>query len=304
MIEKGTLLSKENIMRRQILPLALSVLLLLAGCSSGGGSSPSRGPAISFPIESIEPLVDENGLISKEDIMITPVREKINIAYTELAVEITNNSIYPFIWYNEYNIYEEVNGEYVLVDKDGDGITEVRGNSYEQIDSGKTVQQSIYLGKITDDDFYSRLGKYKLEVSVNPECVISLEFEVVNDYIPPDTGISIQAGKEQYSTKDKEPFSYTITNKRQDHLSVTLGVHIARYKDGKWERLPDSRKYKEMYYWANMYSVSLNAGSTREQKFDLPLSCMVGKRLSPGKYRLEKKMLWEWYFYEFEVVKG
>lgn len=268
------------------------------------GSSPSSGPVISFPIESIEPLVDENGLISKEDIMIMPVREKINIAYTELAVEITNNSIYPFTWYNEYNIYEEVNGEYVLVDKDGDGLTEARGNSYEQIDSGKTVQQSIYLGKITDDDFYSRLGKYKLEVPVNPECVIPLEFEVVNDYILPDTGISIQAGKEQYSTKDKEPFSYTITNKRQDHLSVTLDIHIARYKDGKWDRLPDSRKYKEKYYWANMYSESMNVGRTREQKFDLPLSGMVGKRLSPGKYRLEKKMLGEWYFYEFEVVKG
>ncbi len=292
-------------MTQKIITICM-IVFLFSGCTIGE-SSPSRGADLptDFASESEKSFLDENDKIGKEDISITLKREKVNIAYEDLNLSITNNSLYPLAWYAEYNIYEEIDGEYLLVDDDGDGMTKVRRNSDWQqlIQPGETVGASVFLWKIRDKD-YARPGKYRLEIPINAACMISLDFEVVNEYIPVDTDISIQAGKEQYSAKDKDLFYYTIVNNSEQKLPVTLDVNIARYKNGAWERLPKSKKYTEMYYWANMYSESVAVGNTKKQEFTLTLSGMVGKKLTPGKYRLEKNIKGDWFFYEFEVVKG
>jgi len=278
-----------------------SIMFVLTGCISGE-SSPSCDSVSPLPVISKNSLIDENSKIFNEDITIIPIKDKLNIAYTNLAVKITNNSPYPFTRYSTYRIYEEIEGKYFLVDNDGDGLTETKEKPTEQIKPGETVTRSIYLGKITDDDFYSRPGRYKVEIPINENCVIPMEFEIVDDYIPLDTGISLLADKEQYSVKDDQPFTYTIINNSNEPLAVTLDIYIARYENGKWHRLPDSERYGEIYYHANMWSEKCPSGGTKKQEFSLSLPEMVGEKLSPGKYRLEKELFRDWYFAEFEVV--
>ena len=294
-------------MLKKAVAFLIVVVLALTGCSSGGGSSPSRGPdqPAGLPSSSEEPFIDENDKIAKEDISVTLKREKVNIAYEALSLNITNNSLYPFAWYAEYNIYEEVDGEYLLVDDDGDGRTKIRSSTgwHIPIEPGKTTGVGVLLWDIRDDD-YARPGKYRLEIPINAEYIIPLDFEVVDEYIPVDTDISIRASKPQYTTKDKDMFYYTVVNNTEESLQFTVDIHIARYKNGTWERLPKSKKYKEMYHYANMYSVGIGPGSTMNQEFSLTLSGMVGKRLTPGKYRLETNLGGEWRFNEIDVVKG
>ena len=97
-------------------------------------------------------------------------------------------------------------------------------------------------------------------------------------------------------------WAITVINNSDGPLQITLHVEIAQYKDGKWNRLPFTEKYWERHPTAAMWSEGCKAGSSMEQKFLLSLLDMIDSKLSPGKYRLEKEIMFDWYFAEFEVV--
>ena len=97
--------------------------------------------------------------------------------------------------------------------------------------------------------------------------------------------------------------SYTVVNNTDQPVTVVMSVLIAKYRDGKWHRLPKSKKYDETYFYASMVSEKCPAGGTKTQEFSLSLPDMAGEKLTPEKYRLEKELSFDWYFAEFEVIE-
>ena len=105
----------------------------------------------------------------------------------------------------------------------------------------------------------------------------------------------------EYPVDSKENFGYIISNNSDEGIEVTLAVGISQYKDGEWVQLPFSKKFNEVHYNASMWSEYLSPYSQRLQKFRMCLGDMVDAELTPGKYRLEKKIAFNWYYAEFEL---
>lgn len=107
--------------------------------------------------------------------------------------------------------------------------------------------------------------------------------------------------EEEYSVGSTENFSYIIENNSDEGIEITLAMNISQYKDGEWVRLPFSGKYNEVHYNSSMWSEYLSPYSRRLQEFRMPLADMVDAKLTPGKYRLEKEIAFNWYYAEFEL---
>ena len=105
----------------------------------------------------------------------------------------------------------------------------------------------------------------------------------------------------EYPADSKENFSYIISNNSDEGIEVTLAVGISQYKDDEWIPLPFSQEFNEVHYNASMWSEYLSPYSQRLQKFRMCLGDMVDAELTPGKYRLEKKIAFNWYYAEFEL---
>ena len=108
----------------------------------------------------------------------------------------------------------------------------------------------------------------------------------------------------EYPIDDTENFSYIIANNSDEKMQVTLAVGISKYKDGKWVPLSFSDKYYEAHYNASMWSEYLYPKSQRLQEFRMCLADMVDTKLTPGRYRLEKEIAFNWYYAEFELKEG
>lgn len=105
----------------------------------------------------------------------------------------------------------------------------------------------------------------------------------------------------EYLADSKENFSYIISNNSDEGIEVTLAVGISQYKNGEWVQLPFSKEFNEVHYNASMWSEYLSPYSQRLQEFCMCLGDMVDAELTPGKYRLEKKIAFNWYYAEFEL---
>lgn len=105
----------------------------------------------------------------------------------------------------------------------------------------------------------------------------------------------------EYPVDGKENFSYIISNNFDEAIEVTLAVGISQYKDAEWIPLPFSQGFYEVHYNASMWSEYLGPDSQRLQEFRLCLADMVDADLTPGKYRIEKKIAFDWYYAEFEL---
>lgn len=281
--------------------LLCSFLVLSEGCASIDGAL-SKLP----DVQSAEwemPTPNENEKIESGEIVIIPEKSILNHAYDHIRVDIVNNSPYSFSWFNEYNIFEETGRESVLIDDDGDGLTKKRADDAVAviIPSGETVSGRLYLGEILDGN-YTRPGTYKLQVPINEDVAAETSFEITNKYIPLDTNLSIRMESDVVENNSKENFSYFVQNDTEETIQVSLYVHVARYENGEWVRLSPSEKYLEIYYNASLWSENCAPHTKWKGLFQLSLPEMVDAEFVPGKYRLEKQMLFEWYFFEFEVV--
>lgn len=105
----------------------------------------------------------------------------------------------------------------------------------------------------------------------------------------------------EYPIDSKENFSYIIFNNSDEGIEVTLAVNISQYKNGEWVQLPFSKKFNEVHYNSSMWSEYLSPYSQRLQEFRMCLGDIVDAELTPGKYRLEKKIAFNWYYAEFEL---
>lgn len=105
----------------------------------------------------------------------------------------------------------------------------------------------------------------------------------------------------EYPADSKENFSYIISNNSDEGIEVTLAVGISQYKNGEWVQLPFSKEFNEVHYNASMWSEYLSPYSQRLQEFRMCLGDMVDAELTPGKYRIEKKIAFNWYYAEFEL---
>lgn len=285
-----------------LLPLCLP--LAAAGGCADGAQAPSVPPDVrSAETTEAAAAPNENEKIHAGEIRVIPEKNVLNQAYDHIRVEIVNNSPYPFSWFYEYNLFEEVKGEYVLIDGDGDGITEKRAEdaAREVAGSGETVNDRLYLGQILDGG-YARTGKYKLEIPINREVSEEVLFEITDQYIPLDTGLSIRMESGVYHADSSEAFRYFVRNDTAETVEIALAVHVARREDGKWTRLSPSEDYLEAHGSASLWSENCEPHTEWEGQFQLSLAGMLDEALVPGKYRLEKQILFDWYFYEFEVV--
>ena len=104
-----------------------------------------------------------------------------------------------------------------------------------------------------------------------------------------------------YPIENEENFSYIISNNSDEGIEVTLAVGISQYIDGEWVQIPFSQEFYELHYNASMWSEYLGPNSQRLQEFRLCLADMVDADLTPGKYRIEKKIAFDWYYAEFEL---
>ena len=105
----------------------------------------------------------------------------------------------------------------------------------------------------------------------------------------------------EYPVDSKENFSYIIFNNSDEGIEITLAVNISQYKNGEWVQLPFSKKFNEVHYNSSMWSEYLSPYSQRLQEFRMCLGDIVDAELTPGKYRLEKKIAFNWYYAEFEL---
>lgn len=105
----------------------------------------------------------------------------------------------------------------------------------------------------------------------------------------------------EYPVDSKENFSYIISNNSDEGIEITLAVNISQYKNGEWVQLPFSKKFNEVHYNSSMWSEYLSPYSQRLQEFRMCLGDIVDAELTPGKYRLEKKIAFNWYYAEFEL---
>ena len=105
----------------------------------------------------------------------------------------------------------------------------------------------------------------------------------------------------EYPVDSKENFGYIISNNSDEGIEVTLAVNISQYKNGEWVQLPFSKKFNEVHYKSSMWSEYLSPYSQRLQEFRMCLGDIVDAELTPGKYRLEKKIAFNWYYAEFEL---
>ena len=105
----------------------------------------------------------------------------------------------------------------------------------------------------------------------------------------------------EYPVDSKENFGYIISNNSDEGIEVTLAVNISQYKNGEWVQLPFSKKFNEVHYNSSMWSEYLSPYSQRLQEFRMCLGDIVDAELTPGKYRLEKKIAFNWYYAEFEL---
>ncbi len=243
-----------------------------------------------------------NKNISSDEITALPSMEVLSSASDFIMLDITNNSEYPvYLDCGVYNIYEKIENCYVLVDEDKDGFTYYGKINLKAVESHCTDQIYFYLGVLTDSESgYTHPGKYIIKIPLNKDSVITADFEITDETLNPDTGISIICSA-KYSIDSDSNFSYTVINNSKEDINVSLSVIISKYQDGRWARLPLSEKYYDAHYSASLWSENLPAGSQRTQKFCLSLADMVGIKLTPGKYRLEKQIAFNWYFAEFEI---
>lgn len=276
---------------KNILLILFLFMIIFTGC--GVENSDPQNP----PSNVQSSLANENCnlKIKTEDITVTPIRKTMSTTYDHVMLEIANNSSYPLHLNDTYNIYEKIDDKYVLLNANNDETT-----CDEVINSGDSIKKSFYLGELITND-YTRTGKYKIEIPINMENKLTADFEIINDYILLDTGISIETPKDRYSIDNDEEFSYMIINNSQNTINVTLAVIVSQYQDGQWVRLPFTDKYKEVHHNATLWAESCQANSQLEQVFRLSLVDMIDKKLTPGKYRLEKEMFFDWYFAEFEL---
>lgn len=147
----------------------------------------------------------------------------------------------------------------------------------------------------------TRAGNYRIEIPISAEKKLTVDFKIIDDSILLDTGISIHTLKDKYTIDNDAEFSYMITNHSQTTINVTLAVAISQYRNGQWVKLPFTNVYNELYYNATLSTNSCNANSQLKQSFKLSLVDMIDTELTPGRYRLEKEILFDWYFTEFEL---
>lgn len=259
---------------------------------------------ISFISCEIQTLNEEksfsNEIVDSNEITIVPVQKILVSTYDHIELEIINKSD-RMLWLDssKYNIYEKTNTGYILIDSDNDGFTYDGKNNIKAIESKSTGRIRFYLGELINNG-YARTGNYKIEILLSEGSTLTTYFEITNEVLIPKTGIFITCDT-AYSINDDENFSYKIINNSKEDIQVTLSVTISRYKDGTWVRLPYSKEYNDIYHEASIWSENLSAGNERTQIFSLSLADMVGTELTPGKYRLEKQIAFNWYFAEFEV---
>lgn len=243
-----------------------------------------------------------NEKINPDEVTAVPAQEVLPSASDFIMLDIINNSEYPlYLDCGAYNIYEKTENGYVLVDEDKDGFTYYGKINIKAVENHSTNQIYFYFGVLTDSESgYTRLGNYKIEIPLNEYSVIAADFEITDETLNPDTGISIACDAE-YPAGSGDNFSYTVINNSKEDINVTLSVIISKYQDGKWVRLPLSEKYYNSHDSASLWSENLPSGNRRTQEFSLSLAEMVGIEITPGKYRLEKQIGFSWYFTEFEI---
>ena len=260
-------------MKKLCIVLALLMVLLLSGC---------------------EIIAPEN------QIKATAVHKILNSAYDHVTIEITNNSG-DILWVDngKYNIYEKNGSDYVLIDDNNDGFTYNGKNNFVAIEGKNTAKIRFYLGTLINEG-YTKTGSYKIEIPISEDCAVTADFEITDEYISTNTGFAITC-KEEYSVTDKNKFGYTVINNSKEDAQITLSVIISQYKDGKWVRLPYSEEYYNIHGNAAAWSENLSSGSEQNQKFGMCLADMIDAELTPGRYRLEKEIAFDWYFAEFEL---
>ncbi|MEG0900000.1 MAG: hypothetical protein RSF40_09870 [Oscillospiraceae bacterium] len=266
-------------------------MIIFVGC--GNENNDSQNPISNMSSS----LADENYNlnIKTEDITVIPIRETMTTTYDHVMLEITNNSSYPLYLNNTYNIYEKIGDDYNLIDANNDGAT------YDEIiNCGDSIKKRFYLGELITND-YTRAGNYRIEIPISAEKKLTVDFKIIDDSILLDTGISIHTPKDKYTIDNDAEFSYMITNHSQTTINVTLAVAISQYRNGQWVKLPFTDVYNELYYNATLSTNSCNANSQLKQSFKLSLVDMIDTELTPGRYRLEKEILFDWYFTEFEL---
>ncbi len=291
-------------MKISFIPLFLLLCLFLAlagGCTNEGGE-PYKLPDMQS-VETPETSPNENGKIKSGEIVLCPEKDRLNHAYDHIRVEIVNNSSHSFSWFNEYDLFEKMEGDFVPVDDNGDDFTEKRAEDavIKVVPSGETISARLYLGQLIDDG-YTRPGVYKLQLPINEDVRAETTFEITDQYIPMDTGLSIGMESDVVDGDNEEPFWYFVHNDTEETIQVTLDVHIAHYESGKWVRLSPSQEYLEAHYNASLWSENCSPHTEWKGQFRLSLFDMIDTELAPGQYRLEKQILSEWYFFEFEVV--
>ena len=167
------------------------------------------------------------------------------------------------------------------------------------VNGGETARRRIYLGSLMVDG-YTQLGQYKVELLINETATKATYFEIVDNYVPLDTGISIQTTKEKYKRVDRDKFSYLVINNSDSAINIPLYVAISQYQEDRWIRLPFTQQYDEMHYNASYLSQNCQPNNYVNQQFRLSLFDMIADELPAGKYRLEKEILFDWYFAESE----
>ena len=260
-------------MKKLCIVLALLMALLLSGC---------------------EIITPENQITAAAEHKI------LNSAYDHVTIEITNSSD-DILWVDKakYNIYEKNGSDYVLIDDNNDGFTYNGKNNFIAIEGENTAKIRFYLGTLINEG-YAKTGSYKIEIPLNKDYAVAVDFEITDENIGTNTGFAITCKKE-YSVTDKNNFGYMVINNSKEDTQITLSVIISQYKDRKWVRLPYSEEYYNIHGNAAVWSENLSSGSEQNQKFGMCLADMIGTELTPGRYRLEKEIAFDWYFAEFEL---
>ncbi|MBS4784634.1 MAG: hypothetical protein KH009_00810 [Clostridiales bacterium] len=283
-------------MIKKVFGILLLILFILTSCS------------IEYSILPQSTELDSSGTISQNEnskmdinnLSISLVRNEINPAYDHIMVTIENNSPYPFTWDPDCILYEKRNEEYILLNQTDKQSAVENSAMADQITGGQTVQRRIYLRKLFQNDYISP-GEYRIVLLVNSNYSIPLDFKISEDYTPIDTGISIET--EQIYHPEATYFRYTVFNHSQEILNITSDFQISRYEHDKWTRLQFSDRFWEKYYHSNTWSDPCDIDSSLERYFDMGLSQIVTENLLPGKYRIEKEIMFDWYFFEFEVTE-
>ncbi len=278
--------------KKYFLLILAFLLFTFSGCESETDKSPN-----SFSEEDIIPY---NFEIDPKDISFVSFTKTICTEYKYAVVEITNSGSEEFYLGNAYRLYEKTEDGYILIDSRSENKNSGEDKIYGLIESGKTQKEIFSLECITDGEF-SKVGEYKIEIPFNNEVCLSAEFKIIDEPVSVDKGIALELPKDRYSAESDEDFYFTVKNNSENDFGVTFGLIISRYENGEWVRLPVIGRYDDREFSELTSSEVIFANTEHEQKIYQSLAEIVDAELTPGKYRLEKELYWDWYFAEFDI---